>query len=71
MALVVRIHLPMQETRDRGSVPETQETQVRSLEWQDLLQQGMATHCIILAWEISCKETGRLPLMGPQRVGHD
>ena len=52
-------------------IPGIQEMQVQSLGWQDLLQQGMATHCIILAWEISCKEPGRLQLMGPQRVGHD
>ena len=29
-----------------------QETQVRSLGWGDLLEEGEATHCSILAWEI-------------------
>ena len=31
---------------------ETQETQVRSLDQKDLLQEEMATHSSILAWEI-------------------
>ena len=30
--------------------PAKQETQVRSLEWEDLLEKGMATHFSILAW---------------------
>ena len=29
---------------------EPQETQVRSLGWEDLLEEGMATHSSILAW---------------------
>ena len=29
-----------------------QETQVRSLGWEDLLEKGMATHSGILAWRI-------------------
>ena len=29
-----------------------QETWVRSLGWEDLLEKGMATHSSILAWEI-------------------
>ena len=32
--------------------PATQETWVRSLGWEDLLQKGMATHSSILAWRI-------------------
>ena len=32
--------------------PATQETWVRSLGWEDLLQEGMATHSSILAWRI-------------------
>ena len=31
---------------------ETQETQLRSLGWEDLLEKGMATHSSILAWKI-------------------
>ena len=29
-----------------------QETQVRSLGWEDPLEEGMITHCSILAWRI-------------------
>ena len=39
----VRIHLPMQET---------QETHVPSLGGEDPLEEEMATHSSILAWEI-------------------
>ena len=31
---------------------EMQETQVRSLGWEDPLEEGMATHPSILAWRI-------------------
>ena len=31
---------------------EMQETQVQSLDWEDPLEEEMATHSIILAWEI-------------------
>ena len=38
-----------------------QETQVRSLGWEDPLEEGMATHSSILAWRISrTEEPGRL-----------
>ena len=32
--------------------PAMQETWVRSLGWEDLLEEGMATHSSILAWRI-------------------
>ena len=49
-----------------------QETQVRSLGWEDPLERGMATHSSILAWRIPwTEEPGRLQPMGSQRVGHD
>ena len=38
-----RICLPMQET---------EEMQVRSLGWEDPLEEGMATHSSILAWRV-------------------
>ena len=39
-----------------------QETQVRSLGWEDLLEEKMQTHSSILAWEIPwTEEPGRLP----------
>ena len=43
VALVVRMHLHMQET---------QETQVRSLGWEDPPEKRMATHPSIHAWRI-------------------
>ena len=52
--------------------PVMQETQVQSLDWEDLLEKGMATHSSILAWRIPWTEKpGRLQSMGWQRVGHD
>ena len=49
-----------------------QETQVRSLDWEDPLEKEMAAHSNILAWKISwTAEPGRLLSMGSQRVGHD
>ena len=49
-----------------------QETRVRSLGWEDPLEEEMATHSSILAWKIPCaEEPGRLQSTGSQRVGHD
>ena len=49
-----------------------QEMQVLSLGQEDPLEEGMATHSRILAWEILwTKEPGRLLSMGSQRVRHD
>ena len=49
-----------------------QETQVRSLGWEDPLEKEMAAHSSILAWKIPwTAEPGRLLSMGLQRVGHD
>ena len=48
----------------------TQETQFRSLGWEDPLEEGMATHSSILAWRIlRTKEPGGLQSMGSERVG--
>ena len=58
-----RIYLPLQET---------QETQVRSLGWEDPLEEEMATHSCILAWRIPwTKEPEGLQSMGSQRLGHN
>ena len=38
------------------AVPETQEMQVRSLGWEDRLEEGLATHSNILAWIIPWTE---------------
>ena len=49
-----------------------QETQVRFLGWEELLEKEMATHSSILAWEIPwTEEPGRLPSMGSQKVRHN
>ena len=51
---------------------ETQEPWVQSLGWEDPLEEEMATHSHVLAWEIPwTEEPGRLQFMGPQRIGHD
>ena len=47
------------------------ETWVGSLGWEDLMENGMATHSSILAWIIQWREEpGGLQSMGWQRVGH-
>ena len=49
-----------------------QETRVRSLGWEDLLEKEMATHSSILAWRIPrMEEPVGLQSMGWQRVGHN
>ena len=54
------------------SLPAMQETQVRSLDQEDSLEKGMATHSSIPAWRIpwTGKPSG-LQSLGLQRVGHD
>ena len=53
------------------SLPAMQETWVRSLGWKDPLEEGMATHSRILAWEIPWTEKpGRIQPTGLQRVGY-
>ena len=52
--------------------PAMQETWVRSLGWEDPLEEGMATHSSVLAWMIPwTKELGGLQSIELQRVGHD
>ena len=47
---------------------ETQETWVPSLGWDDLLQEGMATHSSILAWRIPwTEEPGGLQSTGSKK----
>ena len=49
-----------------------QETQVRSLGWEDPLDKGLAIHSSILDWRILwTEELGELQSTGSQRVGHD
>ena len=49
------------------NLPAMQETRVRSLGWEDPLENRMASHSSILAWKIPWTEE---PL-GLQRVGRD
>ena len=59
-------------SKESRSVQETQETQVQSLGWEDPLEEKMATHSSILAWEMPWTEKpGGLQSTGPQRVRHD
>ena len=51
---------------------EAQETRVRSLGWEDPLEEGMTKHSSVLAWRITwTEEPGRLWFIGSQRVRHD
>ena len=51
----------------RKNLPEMQETRVQSLDWEDPLENGMATY-----WRIQqTEEPGRLQSRGSQTVGHD
>ena len=46
--------------------PEMQETRVRSLGWEDPLEEGMATHSSVLAWSIPWQRS----LVGCSPRGH-
>ena len=57
---------------DSKESPAMWETWVRSLGWEDLLEEEMATLSSILAWRIPwTEEPGGLQSMGSQRVRHD
>ena len=50
--------------------PVMQETWVRSLGWEDPLEEGMATHSSILAWRIPwTEEPGGLQVHGVTKSG--
>ena len=51
------------------NLPAMWDTQVRSLDWEDPLEKGMATHSSILAWRIPwTEEPGRLQSAGLQSL---
>ena len=51
------------------NLPAKQETQVQSLDWEDALGKGMATHSSILVWKIRwMEEPGGEQFMESQRV---
>ena len=52
------------------NLPAVQETQVRSLGWEDSLEKDMATHSSIPAWRILwTEESGGLQSMGHKESG--
>ena len=54
------------------NLPAMQETQVRTLGWEDPLEKQMATDSSIVAWRISwTEELAGLQPMGLERAGHD
>ena len=54
------------------NLPARQETQVRSLGWEDNVEKGMATHFSNFAWRIPrTEEAGGLQSMRLQRVRHN
>ena len=54
------------------NLPVLWETWIRSLGWEDPLEEGMATHSCVLAWRIAwTEEPGGLQTIRSQRVGHD
>ena len=58
--------------KNQRPTQETRETQVQSLGKKEPLEEEMATHSSILAWEIPWTvEPGGLQSMGSQRIGHD
>ena len=70
------IGLPKQSTslvaQSVENLPALQKTWVQPLRREDPLEEEMASHCSILAWEIPWTEKpGRLQSTGPQRVGHN
>ena len=56
-----------QQVKNLPAMQETQKMQVWSLGWEDPLEEEMATHCSIIAWEISwTEESGGLQSEGLQ-----
>ena len=54
------------------NLPAMQEIKVQSLDWEDPLEKGMATHSSILTWIIPwIEEPGGLQSMGLQRVRYN
>ena len=54
------------------NLPAKQETQVQSLDWEDALEKGMATHSSILVWKIPwTEEHGELQSLELPRTRHN
>ena len=60
---------PLANTGDMRQDPGSR---VQSLDQEDPMEEGMATHSSILGWRIPWTEKpGELQSIGPQRVRHD
>ena len=56
----------------KENLPAMREIRVQSLDWEDPLEKGKATHSHILSERnLRTEEPGRLQSMGSQRVRHD
>ena len=63
---------PSHDGSEVKNPPEMQEMQVRSLGWEDSLEEGMATHSNIIDWRIPwTEEPSGLQSMGLQGVRHN
>ena len=61
-----------QTVKNPPAMREMQETWVQSLGREGPLEEGMATHCSVLAWRIPwAEEPGGPQSVGSQRIGHD
>ena len=61
-----------QRVKNMHAMQEIQETWVPSLDWEDPLEEEMATHSSILAWRIPwTKEPGELQSMQWKRDGQN
>ena len=53
------------------NLPAMRESWVRSLGWEDPLEEDMATHSSILGGSSWTEESGELQSLGSKRAGHD
>ena len=64
--------LMSQWVKNPPAMQEMEEIRVRSLGWEDPLEEEMATHSSIVAWRILwTEEPGGVQFMGSQTVGQD
>ena len=71
LSRLVSASLVAQWLKKQPVMQETQETRIRSLDQEDPLEEGMATHYSTLAWRIPwTEEPGGLQSTGSQRVGY-
>ena len=61
-----------QTVKNPSATQEVQETQVQSLDWEDPMDEEMATHTSIFTWMIQqTEEPVGVQSTRKQRVGHD